>query len=252
MPIDQSVSNVEPSNETITQEFEWWNKFVLHQCEVARQNLILHHLNFAKALAAKLYAFRIQEEIEFEEYLQFARVALIEAVGRFDPNRGIQFRTFAYPRITGAVLSGLEKLSDRSEQIKLRERLKRDRLSLAHHSVISQNGDDLLHYLADVGIGLALGHLLEESNMILNESKWHPDYAYARVELKQFTEKLRLCSNNLTERERQVIELHYFESNSFDQIADLLGVTKTRVAQIHSQAIQRLKKLVIGRQAGRP
>jgi RNA polymerase sigma factor for flagellar operon FliA len=247
MRIDFYSHGIGTSNETITQEFEWWHKFILEQCEATRHKLISYHLNFAKALAAKLYAFRVQDEFEFEEYLQFARAALIEAVGRFDPSRGIQFRTFAYPRITGAVLSGLEKLSDRSEQIKLRERLKRDRLTLTNHSDISQEGDNLLHYLADIGMGLALGHLLEESNMILNESKWHPDHAYAQVELKQFTEKLRNCRNNLTERERQVIELHYFESNSFDQIADVLGLSKTRVAQIHLQAIQRLKKLVIGK-----
>ena len=65
----------------------------------ARQQLITYYLPYARMMAAMLYGRRTHDEVEFADYLQFARVGLVEAVDRYDPTQGAQFKTFAAKRV---------------------------------------------------------------------------------------------------------------------------------------------------------
>lgn len=227
-----------------------WERLREDGDEEARSVLLALHVPYARVVAAKLYAGRITEDVEFDEYLQFATVALIESLDRYDPGAGAQFRTYAHHRMTGAILSGLEKLSDRTQQLSLQRRLKADRLTLAREAKTSPSAhaDDLFRYLAEVGIGLALGAMLDGSNLLIDEERWVPDQSYERVELKQFTRRLKHLITQLTERESQVIQWHYLQSMSFEEIAEKLGISKPRVSQLHYQGLQRLKKLLTNRE----
>jgi len=233
------------------EEAAWWQAWRDSGDETARQSLLALHLPFARIMAAKLYTGRTDDAVEFDEYLQLATVALIEALDRYDPARGAQFRTYAHLRIKGAILSGLERLSERQQQISLMRRLKADRLSLAKEAPAPAKGhtDQLLQHLAEVGIGLALGAILDGTNLLAEEEGWAPDRGYERVELKQFSQRLRHLVKLLTERESQVIQWHYLQAMDFDDIAAQLGISKARVSQLHYQGLQRLKKLLTSPEA---
>jgi RNA polymerase sigma factor for flagellar operon FliA len=221
-----------------------WRRWRCDGDEKARQALLQTHLPFARIMAGKLYAGRIHDAFEFEEYLQMATVALIESIDRYDPARGAQFRTFAHYRIHGAILTGLERMSERQQQISLQKRLKADRLSLATEATAPTKGnaDQLFLYLAEVGIGLALGAILGDNDQGESEEEWAPDQSYDRVELKQFASRLRHLMDQLTERERQVIRGHYLQSMTFEEVASQLGISKARVSQLHYQGLQRMRK----------
>ena len=152
----------------------------------ARDRLVLHYLPFARTLAAVHYRGRIHADAEFDDYLQLARLGLMESVDRYEPERGAQFKTYVAHRIRGALLNGLEKATEKSQQIAARKRLQAERLesvkSAALDAAASHPSDEgratvrgtaarsrqstLLAYLAEVGIGIALGVMLEDTGMV--------------------------------------------------------------------------------------
>lgn len=211
----------------------------------AREALINHYAPYARMLAAKIYSRRISNEFEFNDYLQYATIGLIESVDRFDPQRGVKFMTYATLRVEGEILSGLERLSEQQQQLGLKRRLKRERLQDAIDNPPSQDDpEDVLRFLADVGIGLALGFILEGEGLIQTEEAALPDLGYQQLELKQLRARLLHYVRQLTEREQEVVRMHYLHEISFEEISRMLGISKGRVSQLHKQALNRLRGLL--------
>ena len=240
-----SIANVDQFD-NVAEELRLWALWRLGGDEDAKLSLFKLYQPFARAVSAKLYAKRIHDEIEFDEYQQFANVALIESMDRYQYDRGVKFTSYAYPRISGAVLTGLDRLTEKQQQIALRRRLQSDRLTLQDE--ISYQGksdiDQLLGHLAEIGIGLAIGAMLEGSGMVTSDDEWQSDQNYQRVELKQFSARLRYLLTELTERERQVIQQHYLQGKNFDDISLELGLTKGRISQLHAKGLMRLRTVI--------
>lgn len=224
------------------EESALWRAWLECRDHAARERLILNYMGFAKALAARTYARRIGNEFEFAEYGQFALVGLMEAIDRYRPANGAKFTTFAAFRIKGAILSGIDCLSERQRQIALRRRLAAERTaSLKPKSLPVQHDQRLLRELGEVGIGLALALILEGSGMIQDPNESLPDQAYSRVYLRQLRRMIWQYVDCLTPREREVIHLHYLQQKCFEEISELLQLTKGRISQLHQQAIKRLQ-----------
>ncbi|WP_307581296.1 sigma-70 family RNA polymerase sigma factor [Variovorax paradoxus] len=231
----------------------------------AREQLICHYLPYARIVAATVFARRTHSDVEFEDYLQLARIGLVEAVDRYDPDQGAQFKTFAAKRVRGAVLNGLVSLTEKNQQISVKMRLRQERLEAAkdaaEHAVAyegggapeapSRSGDKLFRYLAEVGIGLALGILLEDTGMVDAESfgsETHapsPEVSYFRkTETHQLRTVLHGLVERLTEQQRRIIQYHYVQEIPFDEIATTMGVTRGRISQLHRQGLLRLRELL--------
>jgi RNA polymerase sigma factor for flagellar operon FliA len=217
----------------------------------AREKIVHHYLAYARALAARIYARRSHNEFEFDEYMQLATVGLIESVDRFDPSRGVLFKTFATRRIAGSVLSGLRTLSERQQQIALRRRVAQERLeSLRSQPLAEVDPEDALRALTEIGVGIALGLLLEGTGMISDGEPSLPDNTYSGLELRQLRERVAAAVGELTAREQDVIRRHYLQGIAFDEIARELDITKGRVSQLHRQGLERLRALIADRGAG--
>lgn len=210
---------------------------------VARERLIEAYLPFARMLAAKLFAGRIDNDLEFGEYLQFATIGLIEAVDRFEPGREVQFKTFAGHRINGAVLSGIEHLSEKREQISARGRLIAERRESAN-SALDQGDKDLFQQLAEVAIGLALGYVLDDPAIYQHDERAIAENHYTGLELRQMRDKVRALVDSLPQREKMVIKYHYLNHVPFNTIAESMGVTRGRVSQIHRRALELLRETI--------
>lgn len=227
------------------EEAELWRRVAETQDAKARDMLIQHYAGYARAVAAKLYAARQGEEFAYEEFEQFAMVGLIEAVDRYQPGRGAQFTTYANARIRGAILSGLQHLSERQEQIAWRRRIMRERAAtLAPESFAPDGAPQLLDELLAVAAGLALGALLDGSGMMVGPEDSLPGNAYAQLELQELRAQLWPLLDRLTERERDVIRMHYVESCDFTEIGARLKLSKGRISQLHRQGLARLRTLI--------
>lgn len=226
-----------------------WDDWTIRRDESARQRLVTHYGGFARILAARAFSNRFSLELEFDDYLQFAMLGLLEAVDRFDPARGVPFEAYASRRINGAVLSGVETLSEKQAQISARSQARKDRArSLARDGAPDAGPPaDPLQRLADIAVGLALGVMLEGATVYVNgdpsDSAGTP---YDRVEIAELRARLRRLVDQLPEQERRVLHHHYYQQVPFDEIAREAGLTKGRISQIHHAALRRLRQLSAG------
>lgn len=229
------------------EEADFWRQMRSGNAPLAREALANHYLSFARILAAKLFARRVHDEFEFAEYLQFASVGLLEAIDRYDPEKGASFKTYASHRINGAVLDGIENLSEKQSQIGLKKRLQQERLcSLKEGDGSSTDFDALFARLAEVATGLAIGFMLDGMGMFQSDSAGYADNTYSSWELKQLQQRIRELVESLPEREGKIIKYHYYHGIGFGEIAQKLGVTKGRVSQIHVRALSLLRELYGG------
>ena len=232
-------------SEAMTEEVELnlWHCHRLENDSAARERLINYYLPYARIIAAKIYAGRHHDQFEFDEYLQFATVGMIESLDRFEPDRGAKFKTYASRRMIGAILNGLEFLSEKQQQIALRQRLTADRIE-SLKDVAKPSGLDpehLFRYLADVGIGMALGYLLEGTGLVDSGEPRVVARHYDNLEIKQLQRRLQDILKTLPEREQKIIRYHYLQDVPFQEIAEILGVTKGRISQIHKRALELLR-----------
>jgi RNA polymerase sigma factor FliA len=234
-------------------ENELWSLFRSSGDDALRRQLISHHLDYARIVAATYYARRTHDEIEFAEYHQLASLALIESIDRYDPDKGAQFKTFASRRMHGAILDGIERLTEKQQQIAVKQRLRKERLK----SIVETTDDagpasgqagkahteDLFRYLAEVGIGIALGCLLEGTGMVEGHDETGTvPRAYDRLEAKQLRQRLHDLVEHLPRQEQTVITAHYLHDHSFEDIASRLELTKSRISQIHRRGLQLLRE----------
>lgn len=234
-----------PGYHMLPDEDDLWRRWIELGDHAAREVIAHHYLAYARALAAQLYNRRSSDEFEFDEYLQFATVGMMESLDRFDPSQGVMFKTFANRRITGAVLSGLAMLSERQEQVAFRKRIADERVfSFTDEKPLGDDPEAILRELATIGVGLALGYVLDGTGMVEGNEQALPDNTYARTELRQFRERVAHLLRRLTAREQDVVRLHYFQAKSFDEVAEQLALSKGRVSQLHKQALGRLRDLL--------
>jgi RNA polymerase sigma factor for flagellar operon FliA len=240
-----------------------WRRWHEHQDGEAREGLIHLHLPFARMVAATLYARRTSNDVEFGDYLQLASIGMIEAMSRFDPGRGIPFRIFAAKRVQGAVLNGLIRLTEMNQQINAKMRLRDERLEAAKEMAReraeaadpvpspARRADQLFRYLAEVGIGVALGILLEDTGMVDADAFQNraeapsPEISYFRkAEMRQLRSVLHDFVGQLSPQQQSVIRQHYLQEVPFDEIASRMGVTRGRISQLHRQGLLRLRELL--------
>ncbi len=173
-----------------------WKRFHDQTDAAARTRLIELYVPFARILAAKLFSARRVRETEFDDYLHYAVIGLIEAVDRFDPSRNVLFRTFAAHRIQGSILNNVERLSERDEQMALKARLRKQRLeSLREGGEEGARTSPLFEQMAEVAVGLALGYMLEGSGMYVTPEESRADDVYSGQELKQLRATIQATSS---------------------------------------------------------
>jgi RNA polymerase sigma factor for flagellar operon FliA len=204
----------------------------------ARAALIEHYLPFARVVAARVYGLRAGAIANFDDYLQYARLGLIEAIDRFDVTRGISFESYAVHRVRGAVLNGIGQESENAAQREFRRSMAQERVeSVVAHAGTTPHRASLAE-LIEITVGIAVGLVLESEPV--DETPGANPYAVA--ELEQFSRRVRHLVDALPEREREVIKGHYYERLEFQEIARRTGVTKGRVSQLHAKALAHLRE----------
>jgi RNA polymerase sigma factor for flagellar operon FliA len=237
------------SDPACAEEQALWQRLRDSGDPAARDALLVRHLPYAKTLAAVVYGQRVNKEDEFDDYLQLARMGLLEAMDRYDPARGAQFRTYAARRMRGAILNGIAMLTERHSQAHTRRRLLTERTSSLAHPAAEGEPFDVFKYLADVGMGLALGFMLEDTGMFTSDeaSAATSPSPYRAIEVKQSRERLHGLIDQLSAQERKVIHHHYLQSMAFDDVARTMNLTKGRISQIHKKALETLRELMAQR-----
>lgn len=229
------------SSERVSAARHLWDAYAVSRDPQTRGDLIEHYMPLARIIAAKVFGLRADPFAKFDDYLQYARVGLIEAVDRYDATRSVPFEAYSTPRIRGAILNGLDHESEVSAQ----RGFWRTRMQERTDSLLGDKQPEraTLQELIQLTVGLALGAMLEEAGgeLVDEQPRSNP---YAVTEMEQLTRQVRGLLVKLPEREQQVIRGHYFEQRELQSIAADYGITKGRASQLHAQALIRLREML--------
>jgi RNA polymerase sigma factor FliA len=216
----------------------WWRAWRDESSLDARNALIEHYLGLARGVAASLYRLRTDNSVAFDDYQQYGRMGLMQAVERFDPGVGIPFEAYAARRVRGSILNGLGKESEVLAQRASRASQERDRLRSLREGAAEVNKlDRLIH----VTLTLAIGAILdgEFTEPVDDSPTGNP---YAATEFSQLSARAWRLMEQLPEKERWLMQRHYGEGVEFQHIAEELSISKGRVSQLHAQALARLRE----------
>lgn len=219
------------------EEAALWREYRASGDARLRERLVEHYLPAAHKIAAFAYAKRGPQAPEFADYVQWARLGMLESLDRYDPAREASFMTFAGYRIRGAILNGLEQASEGAAQWAHRKALESERVE----SMLGDEApsDDALERLADLTLGLALGFALEDSGLGADPGTSDP---YRMLEMKRLRERLLLVVEALPEREARIVKWHYFEHMDFKLIGAAMRLSKGRISQLHARALKLIRE----------
>jgi RNA polymerase sigma factor FliA len=217
-----------------------WQDYASRRDPAVRAQLVECYLGLAKRLAGSLYAQRPDNSVDFADYVQYARVGLLEAVDRFDPAREVRFETFASYRIRGSILNGLPKTSEHAAQREYRREIVHERVESMRSA--AESGRDPFEELVEITVGLALGYILEDSDLHSQPDERVDSDPYQVCELRRVQGSLNLVVGALPPREREIIRLHYLEQMDFTAIAADMGLSKGRISQLHSRALRLIRE----------
>lgn len=241
-------------------EREDWRLYVQAGDEGARERLIEHHVPLVRYFARRLRE-SLGDSMDRDELVSAGMLGLVEAVDAFDPDRGCRFSTFAASRIRGAMLDEVRRRDDAPRTVRRRQRRlaeTEERLTVQlnrsprHGEVAETLGVDVVTlwgWKADVArtgtvsleervSGSAPGGDARRLRDVVTAEGEDLEEGFAR---RQEVERLRLELEGLDERERLVLRLYDFQELKLREIADLLEVTESRVSQIRTRAIGRLR-----------
>lgn len=222
-----------------------WIAFGVQRNNAGRESLFGHYSRFAAGMAWRFYRRHSLGDLDLADIRQLAFAGLLEAIDRFDPERGVPFKAFAAHRITGGIRDGVAHMTEVREQISWRHRLTRERMkSLQLDRSESKSTTEAMAALAEVAIGLALGFMLEDTGMMASDEQASASAvtAYESSEWRQLVSRLNAELAALSEREGAILKYHYIDGLSFDQIATLFGLSNARISQLHKGALMTLRK----------
>jgi RNA polymerase sigma factor FliA len=236
-----------------------WAEFANHGCPTARDRLLNEHLGLVHHVARQLSR-TLATDVDFDELVSCGVIGLMNALDSFEPARGLAFSTFAAPRIRGSILDELRRQDHVPRSIRkknrdigaARETLTRtlgqapDERAIAEHLGIDL--DTLWRWQADVE---GIFHLpLDVSTAPAERSAPTPGELISGEEegtiedelnLEEEVGVLRQAILELKEQERVVLSLYYFEELKLHEIATILELTESRISQIRSKALGKLR-----------
>ncbi|MCH7946394.1 MAG: FliA/WhiG family RNA polymerase sigma factor [candidate division Zixibacteria bacterium] len=257
-----SVENAKRKRRPTVTEREW-RRYRKSETEEMRQMLLNKFLPLVRNVASRM-AMGFPRSVELPDLVNTGVIGLIEAFRNFDPGRGVKFETYAVPRIRGAILDELRALDwvPRSTRAKSREIDKSynilenkygrppEKTELAKHMKVTM---EELHLSLDDVSGtniLSLDDIIfrEDDNRqvsrietIVDTSKINILGELEKDELRAF---LSIAMGKLTAQEKLVIALYYYEELTLKEIGEVMSISESRVSQIHTRAVSKLRTMV--------
>jgi len=217
--------------------------------------LVLAHINLVKALASRL-AHRVPSHIELSELVSVGMMGLVEAARRFEPSRGVPFDAFARRRIQGAMVDALRDLDSTPRSVRkqrrdidhailrLRHSLKREPTSVEIADELAMSEDEYdrtLDQLRSADAGAVRQLETGPDGAPLIDIALDDDGPQARLERAELRRHLADAIQTLPERERNILILYHQHDLTLAEIGAVIGVGESRVSQLRTQAIARLR-----------
>jgi RNA polymerase sigma factor for flagellar operon FliA len=214
-----------------------------------RNRLVLQYAPLVKYVAGRLRT-RMPDSVDPDDLVSDGVLGLMDAIERFEPARGLSFQTFAVPRIRGAIIDGMRSMDfvPRSVRDKLRavqraQVLLEERLGrLPEDTEVAREVGIPVQQLRDLSRQANSNHASLDDFDLADELSSAADH---QVEQGDVNASLMRVVDQLAERDQVIIALYYFEGLTLAEIGQVLGVTESRVSQVHRRATTTLREKLL-------
>jgi RNA polymerase sigma factor for flagellar operon FliA len=243
-----------------------WRRYKATGSERAREQLVVAYSPLVKYVAGRMSS-GLPAHVEEADLISYGLIGLINAIERFDPSREIKFETYAITRIKGAIIDELRALDwvPRSVRARAREiervhgrlehRLHRTPTDEEMAQEMGMSTEEFQEALVKISNStvVALDELWAVSDasgdqVSLLDTLHDPDAPDPQqvLDASELKDRLADAISALPEREKLVIALYYYENLTLREIGEVLGVTESRISQLHTKAVLRLKSRLQG------
>ncbi len=233
--------------------------YVISGVELSREEIVHKYLHLVKYVAGRI-SVSLPPNVELSDLINDGVLGLLDAIEKYDDARGVKFETYAITRINGAILDALRSLDWVPRAVRQRAR----ELERAHQELEAELGraptdEELAERMGlDAKAFAALVHRVRGTAIVSLEESLPGDKGHeisladtlrdetgdvvGEIEQQEVRKELSVAVDDLPSQERRVVRLYYFEGKTLKDIKEVLGVSESRVSQIHAQAVIHLRK----------
>jgi RNA polymerase sigma factor FliA len=234
-----------------------WGQYTQTREPELKRRIVLQYMDLVRYVVSK---FNLQQQgrahgLEYDDVVHFGVLGLLTAIDRFSPVQGVKFETYAVPRIRGSILDEMRKLDWVPRSVREASR----KVGKAANAVMQESGREPLdeeiasklsmsieEFRKMVGSGSTVvrevGIVTESQSMeLIDEAPSEAPSPLERLGDEETRAILVDAVEHLSERDRTVVALYYYEGLKFTEIAKVLNLTEGRVSQIHSEVLRRLR-----------
>ena len=241
-----------------------WEKYSQKQDSETREALIIEYVPLVKLVSGRLSMY-LGYTVEYEDLVSYGIFGLIDAIDKFDYRKGIKFETYASLRIRGAILDQIRKMDWIPRSVRQKQRQIDAAITKLESAEDKTATDEEIAKELDISLeeyyvwqgqtkvtGIAsIDEFVEQGIEVraFDNQKYadnEPEKVYEKEELKNL---LKESLDKLTEKERMVVVLDYYEELTLKEISSVLEVSESRVSQLHTKALQKMKQ-ILGSQYG--
>jgi|SRR6056297_2147804 len=234
-----------------------WEKYKKEDDDQAREKIILEHIDLVRYAAGRIMVM-LPDNIEREDLESYGIIGLIEAIEKFDYKRGYSFSTFALPRIKGEIIDYLRRKDwlpnnmrsqlKKLQQAKIDLKADQDKNSLNAEELskatnISTERIKTLEYYQNLSESISLSTDFDGVELIEIIAA-DLEMAVDKLARDEAVNLLAKTIDRLSQKERLLISLYYYEELTQAEIAEIMNISAARVSQIHSHTISRLRGML--------
>ena len=234
-----------------------WDAYRKKPTQELREQLIIEYAPLVKLVAGRLSMY-LGHNVEYDDLVSYGIFGLIDAIDKFDLAKNVKFETYASLRIRGAILDQIRKMdwiprTVRQRQRKMDEAIKQIEMRTGKNATdeelareLGLTEDELCNWQSQMKVTNVVSLNEFEENgpepVIDTSNKSHFAQPEDVVEEAELKETLVATLDLLTEKERKVIELYYYEEMTLKEISKILEVSESRVSQLHTKGLLKMRK----------
>ena len=234
-----------------------WEEYAKEHSPQIREQIIIEYANLVKIVAGRLSMY-LGYTVEYDDLVGYGTFGLIDAIDKFDLLKGVKFETYASLRIRGAILDQIRKMdwiprTLRQKQKKIDQAYQK--LELEHGRAgtdeevaeeIGITADELANWQSQTKVTnlISLDEFLAQAAEVRvdTDASSHFEQPERVMEREEMKEVLIQTLEKLTENEKKVITLYYYEDLTLKEISHILEVSESRVSQLHTKALQKMRQ----------
>ena len=205
-----------------------------------REQLILEYAPLVKVVAGRLSMY-LGYNVDYEDLVSYGIFGLIDAIDKFDCMKEVKFETYASLRIRGAILDQIRKMDWIPRTIRQRQK----KIDAVIKEVEQTTGRTATDEDIAQGLGISSEEYMEQGSDVSQDYSRHTtarfDSPEESIEKEELTKVLGEALELLTEKEKKVVTLYYYEDLTLKEISNILEVSESRVSQLHTRALQKMK-----------